>query len=162
MFWATCGATSASQKYRISNMAALQTSRGIFLSLNCLLRGTRPSLLARTCSSVTEVITEDEDFDEMLRNSQFVKLGRPVGKKVVGQVTHIVHREKDKDVYVDFGWKFHTVERFSLKRDINVGDKVEVTIKSLEATGHFLGQSKRITLNEAEARFKKIKDAEIT
>ena len=54
--------------------------------------------------------TDEESFDEMFRNSNFVKLGRPQGKLVAGRITHIVERDDDKtDLYVDFGWKFHAV-----------------------------------------------------
>lgn len=53
---------------------------------------------------------DEESFDEMFRNSNFVKLGRPQGKLVAGKITHIVERDDDKtDLYVDFGWKFHAV-----------------------------------------------------
>ena len=53
---------------------------------------------------------DEESFDEMFRNSNFVKLGRPQGKLVAGRITHIVERDDDKtDLYVDFGWKFHAV-----------------------------------------------------
>lgn len=91
-------------------------SRTIFPSLNCLIHETRQSLLSRRCATANEETTEDENFGEMLRNSQFVKLGRPAGKKVVGKVSHIVNREKNKDVYVDFGWKFHAVNSVPSKR----------------------------------------------
>lgn len=93
--------------------AALRSSVPGF---NYIARCARRILLSRGCASTTEETTKAENFDEMLRNSQFVKLGRPAGKKVVGKVTHIVQREKDKDVYVDFGWKFHAVDSFPLKR----------------------------------------------
>ena len=53
--------------------------------------------------------TEDENFEEMLRNSRFVKLGRPEGKIVAGKITHIVDNGAKKDLYIDFGWKFHAV-----------------------------------------------------
>ncbi|EDO46321.1 predicted protein [Nematostella vectensis] len=98
-----------------------------------------------------------ENFDELLRNSQFVKLGRPAGKRLKGRVMHVVARDKAQDVYADFGWKFHAVETHPLHKNFNVGDDVEVTLKTLEATGHFLGQSKRITLCEAEAKLTPLK-----
>ena len=53
---------------------------------------------------------DEESFDEMFRNSNVVKLGRPQGKLVAGKITHIVERDDEKtDLYVDFGWKFHAV-----------------------------------------------------
>ena len=45
----------------------------------------------------------------MFRNSRFVKMGRPQGKTVVGKILHIVDHEVSRDLYVDFGWKFHAV-----------------------------------------------------
>ena len=53
--------------------------------------------------------TEEESFEEMFRNSNFVKMGRPQGKLVAGKIIHIVEHEDKTDLYVDFGWKFHTV-----------------------------------------------------
>ena len=40
---------------------------------------------------------------------------------------------------------------FSYHRDYTVNDLVKIKITALEATGHFLGQSKRITMCEADA-----------
>ena len=52
---------------------------------------------------------EEESFEEMFRNSEFVKMGRPQGKVVAGKITHIVEHDDTTDLYVDFGWKFHAV-----------------------------------------------------
>ena len=52
---------------------------------------------------------EEESFEEMFRNSDFVKMGRPQGKLIAGKITHIVEHEDAMDMYVDFGWKFHAV-----------------------------------------------------
>ena len=52
---------------------------------------------------------EEESFEEMFRNSDFVKMGRPQGKVVAGKITHMVEHEDTTDMYVDFGWKFHAV-----------------------------------------------------
>ena len=52
---------------------------------------------------------EEESFEEMFRNSDFVKSGRPQGKLVAAKITHIVEHEETTDLYVDFGWKFHAV-----------------------------------------------------
>ena len=54
------------------------------------------------------VKAEEESFEQMLRNSKFVKLGRPRGKTVSGRIVHISGTEND-DLYVDFGWKLHAV-----------------------------------------------------
>ena len=53
--------------------------------------------------------SEEGSFEEMFRNSSFVKMGRPQGKTVVGRITHIVEHDWNRDLYVDFGWKFHAV-----------------------------------------------------
>ena len=62
----------------------------------------------RICFSAPES-SEAETFEEMFRKSDFVKLGRPLGKLVAGKITHIVEQEDAVDLYVDFGWKFHAV-----------------------------------------------------
>ena len=46
-----------------------------------------------------------ENFEEMFKETQFAKLGRPNGKIVEGKITHIIN----EDMYIDFGWKFHAV-----------------------------------------------------
>ena len=68
-----------------------------------------PTLSAmRTCFSAPGS-SDEESFEEMFRNSRFVKMGRPQGKTVVGKILHIVEHEVSRDLYVDFGWKFHAV-----------------------------------------------------
>ena len=62
----------------------------------------------RTCFNAPDS-SEKESFEEMFRNSRFVKMGRPQGKTVVGKISHIVDHEVSRDLYVDFGWKFHAV-----------------------------------------------------
>ena len=62
----------------------------------------------RTCFNAPES-SEEENFQEMFRNSRFVKMGRPQEKTVVGKILHIVDHEISRDLYVDFGWKFHAV-----------------------------------------------------
>ena len=51
----------------------------------------------------------EENFEEMFRNSAFARMGRPNGKVVAGRITHVVTYDGKKDLYVDFGWKFHAV-----------------------------------------------------
>ena len=68
-----------------------------------------PALLViRTCFSAPGS-SDEESFEEMFRNSRFVKMGRPQGKTVVGKILHIVDHDVSRDLYVDFGWKFHAV-----------------------------------------------------
>ena len=63
----------------------------------------------RVCSLKTRTSNED-NFEELLRKSSFVRLGRPRGKSVQGKVTHVVAAGEERDdLYVDFGWKFHAV-----------------------------------------------------
>lgn len=40
-------------------------------------------------------------------------------------------------------------------RDYQVGSEIKLRLQDLEATGHFLGQSKRITMCEADAKLAK-------
>ena len=62
----------------------------------------------RTCFNAPGS-SEEETFEEMFRNSRFVKMGRPQGKTVVGKIKYIVEHDVNRDLYVDFGWKFHAV-----------------------------------------------------
>lgn len=62
----------------------------------------------RTCFGAPDS-PEEESFEEMFRNSDFVKMGRPQGKSVAGRISHVVEHEDTVDLYVDFGWKFHAV-----------------------------------------------------
>ena len=94
-----------------SNMAVCRAllRRSQFFSCFYHNKPTLPSLsVTRTCFNAPGS-SEEENFEEMFRNSRFVKMGRPQGKTVVGKITHIVQHEDSTDLYVDFGWKFHTV-----------------------------------------------------
>ena len=94
--------------------------------------------------------TQDEKpFAELLRNSNLVKSGMVVGKTVPGVVTAVV----GKNLYVDFGGKFHAVvtpDEHKIKK-FRTGSEVWVRVTDLEQTGHFLGSSKHISLLEASA-----------
>lgn len=96
-----------------------------------------------------QVIEEDQDFEMLLRNSNFINLGDPEGKQVIGTIFHIV----DNDLYIDFGWKFHCVCTRPVKNaDYFVrGSQVKLRIKSLELATRFLGSEKDLTLLEADA-----------
>ena len=69
----------------------------------------------RRCSSCIESTT-NETFEEMLRNSSFVRLGKARGKSVSGEVIHVVAGDEDADLYVDIGWKFHAVVKQKKRR----------------------------------------------
>ena len=91
-----------------------------------------------------------ETFADLFRNSNFVRVGNPVGKEVEGEIIAV----EEDNLYVDFGSKFHAVVPLpakSLKEEYRRGTKVRVLVRDLELTGHFLGQSKHLSLLEAEA-----------
>ena len=52
----------------------------------------------RTCFNAPDS-SDKESFEEMFRNSRFVKMGRPQGKTVVGKISHIVDHEVSRDLY---------------------------------------------------------------
>ena len=58
-----------------------------------------------------------------------------------------------QNMYVDFGYKFHAVVPLPQSRvaEYCKGKRVIVTINDLEMTDHFLGDSKHISLLEADA-----------
>ena len=101
--------------------------------------------------SQTDEHTREEEltFAEMFRNSKLVQTVSPVGKKVRGEVIAVV----DDNVYVDFGCKFHAVMAVPQAKPEFKGRKVEVLVHDLEITDHFLGDSRDISLLEAEAEF---------
>lgn len=136
------------------------TCRGFWRAsrtFSCLLNGSasfRPKITGtRTCFVAPGSLEDGETFEEMFRNSNFVKMGRPQGKLVAGRITHVVENEDSTDLYVDFGWKFHAVvtQGKEGKSTYKVDDVVNLKLKALEATGHFLGQNKRVTVCEADA-----------
>ncbi|VVC44347.1 Ribosomal protein S28, mitochondrial [Cinara cedri] len=94
-------------------------------------------------------IEDDQEFEVLLRNSNFINLGDPVGKQVVGTIFHVV----DNDLYIDFGWKFHCVCTRPIKNADSYirGSQVRLRIKSLELATRFLGSEKDLTLLEADA-----------
>ena len=92
---------------------------------------------------------EDLTFDGLLRNSKFFSSGSktPVDKKVVAKII----AERGDDLYVDFGGKFHAVVTRPKKNGhLYVKDRwVNVMVRDLEVTEHFLGDSKDTSLLEA-------------
>ncbi len=92
-------------------------------------------------------------FEDLFKNSNFVRTVNPVDKDVEGVVIAV---ENDK-MYVDFGGKFHGVT--NLPEDTfgcHVGARVVVTVKELEAVGHFIGDFKHHSLMEAAIQFKRL------
>lgn len=72
----------------------------------------------------------------------------PVDHTVLGEIVAVVNNE----MYVDFGGKFHgVVLRPKGEEDYyHKGTQVEVKVKDLEITEHFLGHSRDTSLLEAE------------
>lgn len=94
--------------------------------------------------------TEEESFHQLLENSRLLTSGgiSPIGQKVLGEIIAVV----ENDLYIDFGGKFHGV----VKRPERNGErfvkgvKVDVILKDLEVTHHFLGEPKDSSLLEAD------------
>ena len=71
-------------------------------------RNITPRSFSRMNCNASSTVVDDADqesFEKMFKETQFVKLGRPAGKVVQGKITHIIN----DDMYVEFGWKFHAV-----------------------------------------------------
>ena len=90
----------------------------------------------------------EESFSETIRSSNLVKIGSPSGKKVEADVIAVVGR----NLYVDFGHKFHAVVPVPEANPemYRKGTRVIVRVRDLELTSHFLGDSKDTSLLEAE------------
>lgn len=92
---------------------------------------------------------KNETFPEIFKRSKFVSILDPVNQEVEGVVLAVV----GKNLYVDFGCKFHAVVPVP---NVNAasyrkGAKVVVRVLDLEMTNHFIGDGKDLSLLEAEA-----------
>lgn len=87
-------------------------------------------------------------FTSLLRQSEFVNLGDPVDKVVIGKIFKVV---KD-DLYIDFGWKFYCVCPKPLKNEhLYVKNAtVLLKIKDLELSTRFIGATVDTTILEAD------------
>ncbi|KAG8179289.1 hypothetical protein JTE90_024138 [Oedothorax gibbosus] len=90
---------------------------------------------------------DDQSFLSLLRNSEFVRLGDPQGKVLIGKIFQVVNT----DLYIDFGGKFYCVCRRP-KRNTQLfvrNAEVKVRINELELCARFLGATEDLTLTEA-------------
>lgn len=91
----------------------------------------------------------DISFDKLLNSSRFFEKD-PVGRKVVAEII----AEREDDLYVDFGGKFHAVVQRPAKNGhlYRKGKWVDVIVEDLEVTEHFLGNNKDTSLLEAQVK----------
>lgn len=92
-------------------------------------------------------LSDKEIFEKLLRNSKLVSNGTfLVGQATVGQVVAIVNNH----LYIDFGGKFYgVVPQTKDLQHMRKDSMVNVRVKDLEVTMHFLGAPKDSSLLEA-------------
>ncbi|XP_072029440.1 small ribosomal subunit protein bS1m-like [Amphiura filiformis] len=92
---------------------------------------------------------EPADFATMLRNSSHIHVGAVKGQLVVGKIFHVV----DDDLYIDFGSKFHCVCKRPTENaeKYHRGAQVNIRLKDLEVSDHFIGATKEFSILEADA-----------
>ncbi|KAL0280946.1 UNVERIFIED_CONTAM: hypothetical protein PYX00_002091 [Menopon gallinae] len=103
---------------------------------------------------------DHETFASMFRNSAFVDIGNPAGKVVLGKIFNITNN----DLYIDFGWKFHTVCSVPERSigNYKIGSKVLLKIVDLELTAKFLGDVKYTSLLEADCKLLSVVESKTT
>lgn len=92
----------------------------------------------------------NESFHQLLRKSRFMQLGDISKLAFKGKIVRIV----DDDMYIDFGGKFNCVCKrptTQYQKFYKVGATVRLQVKDFEMTSSFLGSSKHLTLEEADA-----------
>ena len=97
-------------------------------------------------------VNNEDTFPEMMAKSRLLTScgSSPVGHRALGKVIGVV----DDNLYIDFGGKFHGVVPCpELEADVYTVDTlVEVIVKDLEMSEHFLGDPQDSSLLEAEIR----------
>ena len=105
-------------------------------------------------TEISETETEEPEptFLEVLRDSNWMKMGDPRKKKVQSRVISQI----GKQVYVDFGHKFYgafKVPEGMEPSQFQTGTMVLVRVNDLELTQHFLGEEEMFSLLESGIEF---------
>ncbi|KAI6658574.1 28S ribosomal protein S28, mitochondrial [Oopsacas minuta] len=103
----------------------------------------------------TKPLEPEPNFLEMLRESNWMKMGDPRKKKFRG----IVINQVGNQVYVDYGYKFFGVFKVPDGMEpsqLKIGTKLLILVKELELTQHFLGEESMFSLLESEIEFDSI------
>ena len=109
---------------------------------------------AETGTETIETLPEEPEpkFLEVLRESNWIKMGNPRKKCVRG----VVINQTGKQVYVDYGHKFYGVFKIPEEMEpsqFQIGTKLLVTIKELELIQHFMGEDDMFSLLESGIEF---------
>ena len=105
-------------------------------------------------TEISETETEEPEptFLELLRDSNWMKMGDPRKKKVQSRVISQI----GKQVYVDYGHKFYgafKVPEGMEPSQFQTGTMVLVRVNDLELTQHFLGEEEMFSLLESGIEF---------
>ena len=112
-----------------------------------------------TETNTPETGTEEPEltFLEVLRDSNWMKMGDPRKKKVRG----IVINQIGNQVYVDYGHKFYGVFKIPEGMEpsqFQTGTKLLVRVTELELTQHFMGEDYMFSLLESGIEFDSLAD----